>query len=122
MPRNRPGKKQRAAKREQDQQALDKLNTTIASKRTIDKTGKPSGVSKPTAHDNERKFTSTEVDAIVQAAVTAAVSATVAAIKELIVGTSHTGVQPTRDNTGKKEQKTEKTKSLAERITFPGRK
>jgi hypothetical protein len=128
MPRSRPGKRQRETKRAQEQQALHRLNERIHEGRST--TGNErntavntSRVEKPTA---ERKFSATEVDAIVHAAVTAAVTATVAATKELI-----TESKQTKNGTENKKNDTPKTlaeritkppkRSLAERISFPER-
>jgi hypothetical protein len=127
MPRNRPGKKERAAKREHDQQALDKLNSTIASKRKNDKIDKPNGVQKPKALDSEKKFSQTELQAIVQAAVSAAVTSTTT----LLLGLKPEKANPVNASTEAGNEDRPRTladritspkQSLAERITFPKRK
>jgi hypothetical protein len=130
MPRSRPGKKERAVKRIQDQRALDELNDRIQAERTSKKQlpeetpGKPrslhttNGDNRITKAKPDRTYTSSEVDAIVQAAVTAAVSTTVAATKALL-----TGEVPKQSTTVSKpatlaERITSK-KTLADRISFP---
>jgi hypothetical protein len=137
MPRNRPGKKERAVKRVQDQRALNNLNERIHSERAsndrnterapvrekvLSKTG-DDRVTKPGR--NDRTYTSTEVDAIVQAAVTAAVTTTVATTKALLSGevprqTTTNGKQGrtlAERITSKPNDPTKKT--LADRISFP---
>jgi hypothetical protein len=136
MPRNRPGKKERAVKRTQDQRALDKLHDQIHTERSSGsqiqpkKHTKGSKVSKPEKTD--RTYTSSEVDAIVHAAVTAAVTTTVATTKALFSGEKpkQTANLPSRTLaeriTGRDPQLTAEsatskkpTQSLADRITFP---
>jgi hypothetical protein len=86
MPRSRPCKKQRALKRQQDQQALNRLHDQLQSDRT-DLPGKPHSDSVKDSRiekqPSERQFSTTEVDAIAQVAVTAAVTATVNVAKSL---------------------------------------
>jgi hypothetical protein len=111
MPRNRPGKKERAVKRTQDQRALEKLHDQIHSERSSGvlhqlkskKDTKVNKVNKPEKSD--RAYTSSEVDAIVHAAVTAAVTTT----KALLSGEKP---KQTPDNV-------KPARSLAERITSP---
>jgi hypothetical protein len=117
MPRHRPGKRQREAKRAQEQQALNRLNEQIHEERTTsgnerNTTGHTNRVEKPTV---ERKFSATEVDAIVHAAVTAAVKATVTVTKELINDSKRT-------KSGTSEKQNDTPKTLAERITKPPRR
>jgi hypothetical protein len=141
MPRNRPGKKERAVKRVQDQRALNNLNERIHSERAsndrnterapvreklLSKTTGDDRVTKPGR--NDRTYTSTEVDAIVQAAVTAAVTTTVATTKALLSGevpkqatnNGKPGRTPAERITSKPNGPTKN--SLADRISFPKRK
>jgi hypothetical protein len=116
MPRSRPGKKERALKRQNDEKALERLNDQIRNDRLKPATGlqSDSRVTKKPATD-EHKFSNSEVQAIVQAAVTAAVQTTTSLL---------TGVEPKQqerqfakppaDSTEKS-----KTRPLAERIQFP---
>jgi hypothetical protein len=77
MPRSRPGKHQRAQKRQHDETAIKKLNADLASKR--EQTSKTvDGVKKQYRENDEKRFSTSEVQAIVQAAVTAAVTTTTA--------------------------------------------
>jgi hypothetical protein len=141
MPRNRPGKKERAVKRIQDQRALDEFNDRIHAERASSNQhtervpSKQQIPSKTTGDDrvkksghNNRTYTSTEVDAIVQAAVTAAVTTTVATTKALLSGDvpkqSITTVKPARTLAERITSKpNDPTKnSLADRITFPKKK
>jgi FlaG/FlaF family flagellin (archaellin) len=113
MPRSRPGKHQRALKRQHDESAIEKLNADLASKRgqsnrTVD------GVKKPYRQNDEKKFSTSEVQAIVQAAVTAAVTTTTALLN------GEKPKQSTDDTTLKKaDTKVEQPRTLAERITGP---
>jgi FlaG/FlaF family flagellin (archaellin) len=113
MPRSRPGKLQRAQKRQHDETAIKKLNADLASTRgqtnkTVD------GVKKQYRENNEKKFSTSEVQAIVQAAVTAAVTTTTALL------TGEKPKQSTDDTTVKKTDTTvEQPRTLAERITGP---
>jgi hypothetical protein len=108
MPRSRPGKKERASKRANDQQALSKLNERLQTDRADNAAHykSDSKVSKP--NTEERKFSPAEVEAIVQAAVTVAVTTTTTLL---------TGVKPQQSNSANKN--TEKARPLAERIQFP---
>jgi hypothetical protein len=137
MPRNRPGKKERAVKRTQDQRALEKLHDQIHTERSSGglhqvQSKKNTKVSKPEKSD--RTYTSSEVDAIVQAAVTAAVTTTVTTTKALFSGEkpkqTANDSKPARTLaeriTGRDPQLTAEsatskkpTRSLADRITFP---
>jgi hypothetical protein len=107
MPRSRPGKKERANKRAQEQQALCRLNEQIQSNRT-DNTPLYKSNDRVAKHTEERKFSSAEVQAIVEAAVTAAVTTTTSLLS---------GVKPKQVITTREE----KPKTLAERISFPKR-
>jgi hypothetical protein len=130
MPRTRPGKKERAVKRTQDQRALDELNDRIQAERTSKKQlpeklpGDPlhtttgdNRISKQTKPD--RTYTSSEVDAIVQAAVTAAVSTTVAAIKALLSGDIPKQPTTVSKTAGTLAERITSKKTLADRISFP---
>jgi hypothetical protein len=109
MPRNRPGKKERAVKRTQDQRALEKLHDRIHTERSSgslnQRRSKDNKISKPEKSD--RTYTSSEVDAIVHAAVTAAVTTTVATTKALLSG----------DKPKQNPDNSKPARSLAERIT-----
>jgi hypothetical protein len=115
MPRSRPGKKERASKCENDQQALNRLNERLHTDRAENAAPYKSDnrISKQTASADERKFSASEVQAIVQAAVTAAVTTTTALL---------TGAKPKQDSSidGQKDG-VEKPKPLAERIKLPTR-
>jgi hypothetical protein len=114
MPRSRPGKKERATKRLNDQKALNRLNDQISKDRSENVTAprSDSRISKqPSTED--RKFSKSEVDAIVQAAVTAAVQTTTS----LLTG----GAKPKQEaqESRTSETKDSKPRTLAERIQFP---
>jgi hypothetical protein len=113
MPRSRPGKKERAIKRAQDQQALCKLNERLQDNRA-DSTALYSSNDRVSKRAEECKFSSTEVQAIVEAAVKAAVTTTASLLS---------GVKPKQEKTEPKPLAERisfpKERSLAERITFP---
>jgi hypothetical protein len=106
MPRSRPGKKERATKKQHDQEALNRLNERISKDRSDSRVSKQH----PT---EDRKFSKSEVDAIVQAAVTAAVQTTAS----LLTG----GTKPKQEaqDATKSKTKDSKPRPLAERIQFP---
>jgi hypothetical protein len=107
MPRSRPGKKERATKKQHDQEALNRLNERISKDRSDSRVSKQH----PT---EDRKFSKSEVDAIVQAAVTAAVQTTTSLL---------TGVKPKQEaqepTKADSNSENSKPRPLAERIQFP---
>jgi hypothetical protein len=124
MPRSRPGKHQRAQKRQHDETAIRKLNADLASKsgqnnKTAD------GVKKQYRENDEKKFSTSEVQAIVQAAVTAAVTTTTALLtgekpKQSTVDTPVKGADPAPKQPRTLAERIQfPKKSLAERIVFP---
>jgi hypothetical protein len=125
MPRSRPGKHQRAQKRQHDETAIKKLNADLASKR--EQTGKTvdgNGVKKQYRDEDEKKFSTTELQAIVHAAVTAAVTTTTALLtgekpKQSTVDTSVKGAETPKQPRTLAERIQFPKKSLAERIVFP---
>jgi hypothetical protein len=115
MSHSRPGKKERAIKRQNDEKALNRLNDRIQKDRT-EHTTAPRSDSRVTKHSSteDRKFSTSEVQAIGQAAVTAAVQTTTSLL---------TGVKPKQEaqESTKPDSNTENSKPrpLAERIQFP---
>jgi hypothetical protein len=129
MLRSRPGKHQRAQKRQHDETAIKKLNADLASKREqTSKTVDGNGVKKQYREEDEKKFSTTELQAIVQAAVTAAVTTTTALLtgekpKQSTVDTPVKGADPAPKRPRILAERIQfPKKSLAERIVFPKKK
>jgi hypothetical protein len=126
MLRSRPGKHQRAQKRQHDEAAIRKLNEDLAIKREqTSKTVDGNGVKKQYREEDERKFSTTELQAIVHAAVTPAVTTTTALLtgekpKQSTVDTPVRGADAkSKQPWTLAERITGPKKSLAEQITFP---